>query len=202
MILDAGCGNRAMWEEKQVDNIIYLDVEKELQRKPTIFASNTHLPFRDREFDTVFFDPPFKWNCDDHQFFSFPNRKKLWEKYPNIRPDTSPPSYYGIERYKTRSELVSYIYRAEKELHRILKPDGCLWLRWCNMVAMEEKHVLNIFANWTPMLTHEIGNSKRVTGETSSYWFLLMKKSLKFQQPELLNSTESCFPNKVSSEQK
>jgi hypothetical protein len=33
MILDAGCGNRAMWEEKEVEGIIYCDIETNLQRK-------------------------------------------------------------------------------------------------------------------------------------------------------------------------
>jgi hypothetical protein len=186
MILDAGCGNRIMWEQKNNPDIIFIDIEKELQRKPNIFASNIALPFTNEMFDSVFFDPPFKWNCDDHQFFSFPNREKLHKMYPDIRPDTCPPSYYGIDRYKTRSELVNYIYRAEKELYRILKPDGMLWVRWCEMVNMTHHQVLAIFQNWRICLTHEIGSSKRVTGETNSYWFMLMKNLINYQQPELL----------------
>jgi hypothetical protein len=174
-----------MWEQKENPNILFIDVEKELQRKPNVFASNVNLPFKDSQFSTVFYDPPFKWNCDDHQFFSFPNREKLHKMYPDIRPDTNPPSYYGIDRYKTRTELVSYIYRSEKELYRVLKEDGILWLRWCEMVNMTHNQVLAIFQNWRICLTHEIGNSKRVTGESASYWFMLMKKPLNFNQKEL-----------------
>jgi hypothetical protein len=88
--------------------------------------------------------------------------------------------------WETRSELVNYIYRAEKELYRILKPDGMLWVRWCEMVNMTHHQVLAIFQNWRICLTHEIGSSKRVTGETNSYWFMLMKNLINYQQPELL----------------
>lgn len=105
--------------------------------------------------------------------------------YPNMNDNRKAPVYYGIERYTSRDALVSYIYKAEKELYRLLKPDGCLWIRWCVMVNMDEKQVLSIFQNWTQMMKHEIGSSKRTSGESSSFWFMLMKKPLQYVQPEL-----------------
>lgn len=177
MILDAGCGNRCMWKQKDNPNIVFIDIEKQLQRKPNLFASNIALPFRGGEFDTIFFDPPFKWNCDDHPFFSFPNTDMLYAMYPDISK-RSQASYYGIERYKTREALVAYLFKAEQELHRILKPDGILWLRWCSMTSMTEKHVLNIFHNWDNCTTHQIDSNRRSTGSTNSFWFMLMKKSV------------------------
>jgi hypothetical protein len=102
------------------------------------------------------------------------------------------PTYYGIERYKTRSALVAYIYRAEKEFYRILKNEGTLWLRWCEMRNMTHNQVLAIFQNWRLLLTHELNSSKQVLSmrdskeDNISYWFMLMKKPLTFQQPELL----------------
>jgi hypothetical protein len=187
MILDAGCGNRCMWQIKNSDNIIYIDVEKQLQRKPKIFASNINLPFHNESFDTVFFDPPFSWGNNTHPFFSFPNGNLRNQMYPEMAKNDNRTitQYYGIERYKNRSELTAYLFRAEKELYRILKPDGCLWLRWCNMNTMDHNNVLNIFPNWSQMLTHEIGSAKRYTGETSSYWFMLMKKPLNYDQKTL-----------------
>jgi hypothetical protein len=186
MILDAGCGNRAMWKSKHNENIIYLDIEKRLQRKPIMYASSASLPFTDGLFDTVFFDPPFSWNNMTHPLFSYPNGQLRKQKYPNISRENC-FSYYGIERYKSRSESVSYIYRAQKELKRVLKNDGCLWLRWCNMTALDENNALGIFSeDWFHMLTHEIGDKNRKTGESSSFWFMLMKKPLKYIQPELM----------------
>lgn len=187
MILDAGSGNRCMWLLKTNESIIHIDIEKALQNKPDLFASNTNLPFKTNAFDTIFFDPPFAWNTPTHPFFSYPNYELMHQKYPN-RDRNGIQSYYGIERYKTRTELAAYLYRAEKELRRVLKPDGCLWLRWCTMTEMDHNNVLGIFADWHEMLRHEMGSAKRNTGETSSYWFMLMKKPIKYQQPDLFTA--------------
>lgn len=177
MILDAGCGNRNMWNPHSKENpdVIYIDLEKQLQRKPNIFASNVALPFRGGGIlDIVFFDPPFIWNVPTHPFYSYPNNELLKKKYPEMK---SIGSYYGIERYKTHSELVTYIYKASKELSRVLKDDGVLWVRWCTMSSMTEQHLLGILSEeWQLCLTHEIGSVKRHTGETRSFWFMLMKK--------------------------
>lgn len=183
MILDAGCGNRAMWEEKTVDGIIYLDVQKQLQRKPTIFADNRNLPFCSNIFDTVFFDPPHAWGMDNHVFFSFPNTKLQREKYPEYKKK-SIPSYYGVEIYRTRSQLVAYLYRAEKELRRVLKKDGILWFRWTNLDRMDERQALNIFCNWLVCTRHEINNVMQ-RSETKSFWFMMMQKPMEFIQMEL-----------------
>jgi hypothetical protein len=188
MILDAGCGNRAMWQEKNNPDIVFIDIEKNLSNKPILFASNTALPFVSETFDTVFFDPPFKWNCDDHPFFSFPNVQMRNAMYPDIKDNRKVTGYYGIERYKTRTELVSYIYRAEKELRRVLKTDGILWVRWCNMTSMTENHLLGIFNDWRKCLTHEVNSSKQTTSDIGSFWFMLMKKPLQYNQPELFSS--------------
>lgn len=188
MILDAGCGNRAMWKHKEA-SVITCDVEKKLQRKPLIFASNAFLPFKNESFDTVFFDPPFAWNVTTHPFFSYPNKTLQEEKGYKVHGDI--PTYYGIERYKTRSELISYIYRAEKELYRIVKTDGSLWLRWCEMKNINSNNILAIFENWYLCLEHEINSSKQVYGARESkennisFWFMLMKKPLKFTQTSL-----------------
>ncbi len=107
-------------------------------------------------------------------------------------------SIIGIDRYKSRSELVSYMYRAEKELYRVLKSDGCLWMRWCTMTSMDENNALSVFSNWTEMLKHEIGSSVRHTGKTKSFWFMLMKKPLQFVEPELFAVIPSVNPLKMT----
>jgi hypothetical protein len=185
MILDAGCGNRCMWQTKDNPDIIFIDVEKQLEHKPNLFASNTNLPFKTETFDTLFFDPPFKWNCDDHPFWSFPNTTLQKAMYPNMNDNRKAPVYYGIERYPNRSALVAYIYKAEKEIYRVLKNDGILWVRWCEMVNMTHNQVLAIFQNWHLCLTHEINSSKQTSSEIGSWWFMLMKKPLNYNQEVL-----------------
>jgi hypothetical protein len=90
---------------------------------------------------------------------SFPNIIMQKAIYPNMDDNRKVPVYYGIERYPNRSALVSYIYKAEKELKRVLKPDGILWVRWCEMTSMNHNQVLGIFSDWRHCLTHEINSS-------------------------------------------
>jgi len=47
-----------MWTHKNSKNIIYIDIEKQLWNKPTIYADCTQTPFKDKTFDAIFFDPP------------------------------------------------------------------------------------------------------------------------------------------------
>jgi hypothetical protein len=176
MILDAGCANRCMWRYKNNPNIIFLDRQKKLERKPDIYASNTNLPFKNDTFDTVFYDPPHAWNIPTHPFYSYPNNTELHAKYPDMKQRGFAPSYYGIELYKTREELVKYIYEAEKELYRVLKSDGVMWLRWSNLKTMSEKQALNLFPRWVTCTVHEIRSSHETLSSMGSFWFMLMKK--------------------------
>jgi len=61
MILDAGCGNRTMWKTKECEKIVYMDIERELEVKPSMFGSNKYAPFKDESFTHIFFDPPHGW---------------------------------------------------------------------------------------------------------------------------------------------
>lgn len=175
-----------MWTLKDPENVVFVDIEKRLQRKPTLFCDNIVLPFQDGSFDTVFFDPPHAWNKCTHPFFSFPNKELRYAKYPNMifREATQ---YYGIDRYKTRSQLVKYLFRAEKELYRVLKSDSILWMRWTEMDQMTAHRALAIFQNWNVCLKHQIFSCFHNTSDCNSYWFALMKKPRKFVENEILN---------------
>ena len=76
MILDATAGNRAIWQHKNCDKIVYMDLEKKLERKPSIFADNRHCPFKDNIFHTIFFDPPYDYG-NIHPFYMFPNKEEI-----------------------------------------------------------------------------------------------------------------------------
>lgn len=191
MILDAGCGNRMMWMLKNSEHIIYGDVEKQLQRKPTIFMDNQQMPFKSNSFDTVFYDPPHAWGFESN-IFSSPNidiaRKKNPKMYENVN---RVPTYYGIEKYKTRSALVAYIYRTEKELYRVLKSDGCLWLRWSHLKEMDTDRILGIFSNWECCTKHELDSPQQTRSECKSLWLMLMKKPMVYIQPDLFTVSQN-----------
>lgn len=61
MILDATAGNRTIYTYRQSENIIFVDIEKQLWVKPTLYADSRQLPFKDKAFSTIIFDPPHDW---------------------------------------------------------------------------------------------------------------------------------------------
>lgn len=66
-ILDACCGSRMFWYDKKEPHTTYMDIRKYYEELPTghvvnvdpdVQADFTEMPFDDKEFDLVVFDPP------------------------------------------------------------------------------------------------------------------------------------------------
>lgn len=70
LILDACCGSRMFWFDKQNPNVLFVDKRSEtvtakdrdrvrtIEVKPDIVADFTNFPFEDNSFYMVVFDPP------------------------------------------------------------------------------------------------------------------------------------------------
>jgi hypothetical protein len=180
VILDATAGNRTMWKHKNSQNIIYIDMEKKLEVKPTIFADNTNTPFLSGIFDTIFYDPPHGWG-QGHPFYKYPDAesfKKKWQGYGEI------PRYYGWDKYKNQHELLVHLWRAQREFFRILKDDGLLWLKW-NIQEISIHRVLSIFADWNVMLELPVKAHSQTAGKSQTYWVCLCKKKKEIVQTTL-----------------
>lgn len=168
MILDATAGNQIMWKDKQNSNIIFIDVQKRLERKPTLFADNSNSPFRDKIFDTIFYDPPHAWNWDSIIFGS-PDAES-WNK----KDGRKIPTYYGMERYNSRMELVAHIWKAQKEFYRILKDDGLLWLKWVE-IKITLRIALTLFERWIELLRFHAKSPFQQAGNYKKFWLCLCK---------------------------
>lgn len=66
-ILDACCGSRMFWYDKQEKHTTYMDIRNYYEQLPTGHVVNVspdiqtdwkHIPFDDCSFDLVVFDPP------------------------------------------------------------------------------------------------------------------------------------------------
>ena len=181
MILDATAANRQMWKKKDSDNIIYLDSQLRLQVPPTLFANNEQTPFKDGTFDTIFYDPPHRWNWEG-SYYSFPNAeeaKEIWGDKKGVI------TYYGWDVYKTREELIRHIIKAQKELHRILKDDGLLWLKW-NELEIKLMNILGLFSRWDELMRLYVESPLQRKKDVQSYWICLEKKSGKLVRTSLL----------------
>lgn len=170
-----------MWAHKDSENIIYIDVCRELERKPTIFCSNGKAPFQACVFHTIFYDPPHTWGVKG-DFHTYPSRSK---EYIDKWKDDAIPRYYGWERYDTRHKLITHIYRAEQEFNRILKDDGLLLLKW-NVMSIKLHNILGIFHEWRILLKLFIKAPSQTRGKHQTYWICMEKKKGRTKQTSLI----------------
>ncbi len=66
-ILDACCGSRMFWFDKQNPNVIFMDIRKQYEElnsghvvdiNPNVIGDFRDMPFEDESFYHVVFDPP------------------------------------------------------------------------------------------------------------------------------------------------
>lgn len=130
-ILDACCGSRMFWYEKNELHTTYMDIRKEiltckdrnLERKikisPDVVADFRDMPFADATFDLVIFDPPHLIKAGKESW--------LAKKYGTL-------------------DLMSWksdIQQGFSECLRVLKPNGVLLFKW-NEDQIPFKEVLKV----------------------------------------------------------
>jgi len=170
-----------MWQIKQVDNIIYLDMERKLKNKPIIFADNTQTPFPAELFDTILYDPPHNWGGGDEPNPIYPGEIKKWKQEHQPFAFT----YYGWDKYKSRIGLIRHVYQAQKEFQRILKPDGLLWFKW-NEMRIPLDRILACFTDWLELMRLYIADPTHTASQHQTFWVVFAKKREIKQQTDLL----------------
>jgi len=172
-ILDTTAGNRNVWLKNENPNIIFIDIEPELEVKPDQVIDCTNTPFPNNYFFTIFFDPPHWWgdeigeniyalrNWNDANYFN--------KKYGTNRH----VSYY--DKFKTKTQLLSFLNKASKEFYRILAQNGMLWVKWVDAKIDLDK-ILPFFRDWDELLRIHVGSPKQTNSEMQAYWLLFMKK--------------------------
>lgn len=180
MILDATAANRTIWRSKQHENIVYLDMEKKLELKPTIYADNTNSPFLDKTFNEVFYDPPHAYGVHTGRHV-FPSKQAASDI--GVDPD-SVSIYYGWDKYKNQSELIHHVYNAQKEFQRILKDDGLLFLKW-NEVCIGIGTIMSLFDDWKELMRILVDSKAHPAGTRNTYWIMMAKNIKKEVQATL-----------------
>lgn len=127
-ILDACCGSRMFWYDKQNKDTTYVDIRKYYEKlpsghvvdvKPDIMADFTDLPFGDNEFDLIVFDPPHLIQAGHNSW--------LAKKYGKLDKDTWP----------------EIILQGFSERNRVLAPNGTLIFKW-NDNQIHVKDILKV----------------------------------------------------------
>lgn len=113
-VLDACCGSRMFWFDKQNGDVIYMDNRqlndtlcdgRTLTVSPDVVADFRKIPFEDNSFYMVVFDPPHLLKAGEDSW--------LAKKYGKLGPDWKIDIRQGFH-----------------ECMRVLKPNGTLIFKW------------------------------------------------------------------------
>lgn len=149
-ILDACCGSRLFWFDKENEFTMYMDKRRETYEihgkkvnvQPDIVADFRNMPFENDTYDLIVFDPPhLKWAGQN---------SIMKGQYGQLDKDNWP------DDIKCRMS----------ECMRVLKPNGTLIFKW-NECQVKLKEVLEAIEPFQPLF----GNKRAKT-----HWLVFMKQ--------------------------
>lgn len=129
-ILDACCGSRMFWFNKENEDVTFMDKRIEFEKletghvinvNPDVVADFRNMPFPDEKFWHVVFDPPHLLHAG--------NKSWLAKKYGRLNKDTWPED----------------LKQGFEECMRVLKPNGTLVFKW-NEDQIPLKEILKLFS--------------------------------------------------------
>lgn len=157
-ILDATCGSRTIWFQKNHPLAVYMDCRQEkdtviwkstkndsvrtLNVEPDVVADFTKMPFADNSFELVVFDPPHLLKIGENAWL----KKK-----------------YG----KLTDEWPKMIHDGFWECMRVLKPYGVLIFKWSE-IDIKTRDVINAIGK-EPLFGHRSGKAMK------THWMCFMK---------------------------
>lgn len=158
-VLDATCGSRMIWFDKQNDIALFVD-KRELDCEaiwksgngkqtrycnihPDIIADFTNLPFEDETFWHVVFDPPHLTTLGDNSW--------MHKKYGRLDDDWQETLFKGFS-----------------ECWRVLKTNGTLIFKWCE-IEIPVKDVIEAIG-------HEPMYGCRSGKQGKTHWMAFVKK--------------------------
>ena len=156
-ILDACCGSRMFWFDKQNENVLFIDKRREtveakdssnkkgirvIEINPDIIADFTQIPFADESFYMVVFDPPHLKTLGETSWMA-----KKYGKLPG-----------------NWKEVIS---KGFDECMRVLKENGTLVFKW-NESEIMANEVLSIIP-YKPLFGHTTGR------QSKTIWMAFMK---------------------------
>lgn len=148
-VLDATCGSRMIWFDKENKNALYMDNRKltdvlcdgrALNINPDVIADFRDMPFADNSFYLVVFDPPHLLKAGENSWLS--------KKYGTLQENWEKDIAQGF-----------------RECMRVLKPNGTLVFKW-NEEQVKLGEVLKSI-DYKPLF----GNRRSKT-----HWLVFMKE--------------------------
>lgn len=149
-ILDLSAGNRAIWIQKNLDFVTFID--KRPEALPDFVCDSREIPDEVGEgFDLVVFDPP----------------------HLNFGKNSNMSKSYG---HHTTQEILSVIAGTAKEAHRVSKERGLMAFKWNDHDISLDKAIELMSPFWTPMFGHHMRNRGGSDAKSQSYWVMLLRR--------------------------
>lgn len=152
LILDACCGSKMFWFDKENPNVLFQDIRSEehvlcdgrkLEVRPDVKADFRQMPYEDESFKLVVFDPPHLDNASETSYMA----KK-----------------YGVLK---RKEWKEDLKKGFDECMRVLEPYGISIFKW-NEERITVSKVLEVFGK-QPLFGHKSGKASK------THWMCFMK---------------------------
>lgn len=153
LILDACCGPRMMWFDKQNPLAVFMDIRDEectlcdgrnLEVHPDVVGDFRNMPFEDATFRLVVFDPPHL-----------------------VRLGAN--SYTAHKYGKLFSSWETDLKQGFDECMRVLKPEGILIFKW-NETQIATSRIIKIFGV-NPLFGHKSGKNSK------TQWMCFLKSA-------------------------
>lgn len=158
-ILDACCGGRMFYFDKEDERVIFQDIRDEeipltkgglFKVHPDVVADFRDMPWPDNTFRMVVFDPPHMVYYSRSEDASHERRGDLYAEYGELRKDWR-----------------EYLRRGFSECFRVLAPGGFLIFKWSD-TDIKVKNILALTPE-RPVFGHKSGKAM------GTHWICFMK---------------------------
>lgn len=168
-ILDACCGGKMFYFDKNDSRVLFQDIRKfettlcdgrHFEVNPDILADYTKMPYPNDTFSMVVFDPP-------HLLYNRGEKSKMTKMYGCLKPTGYQMIKYGALNYDWK-ELLK---KGFEECFRVLKPDGFLIFKW-NETDIKVSDILKLTSE-KPIFGHKSGK------RSNTHWICFQKNTRK-----------------------
>jgi hypothetical protein len=151
-ILDMSAGNRAIWIQKNLDFVTYLDKRPEAQ--PDIVCDTRNLPEEVGDgYALIVFDPP----------------------HLNFGKSSNMSKSYG---HHTTEEILDIVAGTAKEAHRVASPSSLMAFKWNDHDISLDRALELLSPYWAPLFGHHMRNRGGADAKSQSYWVMLLRRGI------------------------
>lgn len=169
-ILDACCGGKMFYFDKNDDRVLFQDIRdfdtvlcdgRPFSVHPDVQADFTDMPYPDSSFSMVVFDPP--------HLLRNTGKSKFADIYGSLNPKAQPSGYQHIKYGALQNEgWRGMLEKGFSECFRVLKPGGFLIFKW-NETDIKVSEILKLTSE-KPIFGHISGK------RANTHWICFAKQ--------------------------